>query len=217
MESLVRNPVPLLMASFQATKGRFTTYWRRRASKAKVNQIIDRQCEIFLELGAGNKPGARGWVTIDMMPTCDIWWDLTEGIPFPDETIAKIYSSHVFEHFSFQQGQRLFDECRRVLKPDGNFSICVPNARIYLEAYAKAEALTDKMFAWKPAYNNTTRIDYVNYIAFMDGHHRYMFDKENLLFILRHHGFRNVRERVFDPAIDLKERDFESIYAEAEK
>jgi hypothetical protein len=44
-----------------------------------------------------------------------------------------------------------------------------------------------------------------------------MFDEENLLFILESQGFKNVRLRQFDPAIDLKEREFESIYAEAEK
>lgn len=67
------------------------------------------------------------------------------------------------------------------------------------------------------AYNNTSRIDYVNYIAYMDGHHKYMFDEQNLIVILENKGFRNVRLRNFDPSLDLKERDFESIYAEAQK
>jgi len=44
-----------------------------------------------------------------------------------------------------------------------------------------------------------------------------MFDVENLLFILKSKGFRNVRLRPLDPSLDIKERDLESIYAEAEK
>jgi hypothetical protein len=51
----------------------------------------------------------------------------------------------------------------------------------------------------------------------MDGEHKYMFDEESLLFILGSKGFKNVRLREFDPALDLRERDFESIYAEADK
>jgi len=54
-------------------------------------------------------------------------------------------------------------------------------------------------------------------MAYMDGHHRYMFDEENILIILRKAGFRNVRLRAFDAAIDIKQRDFQSIYAYAEK
>jgi hypothetical protein len=51
----------------------------------------------------------------------------------------------------------------------------------------------------------------------MDGHHNYMFDEENLIYILKSKGMRNVRVREFNPSLDLKVRDFESIYAEAEK
>jgi hypothetical protein len=44
-----------------------------------------------------------------------------------------------------------------------------------------------------------------------------MFDEENLLYVLKSKAFRNAHLRSFDPSLDLKERDFESIYAEAEK
>ncbi len=70
---------------------------------------------------------------------------------------------------------------------------------------------------YPPAFNHTTLIDYANFIAYMDGEHKYMFDEENLLHILKSNGFRNVRLRPFDPNLDLQERDFVSIYAEAEK
>lgn len=75
----------------------------------------------------------------------------------------------------------------------------------------------NEFFGYKPAYNNTTRIDYVNYTTYMDGHHKYMFDEENLLYILKLKGFKNAHLRIFNPSLHLKERDFESIYAEAEK
>ena len=120
---------------------------------------------------------------------------------------------------SFKQGQRFLDECLRVLRPGGKFSICVPNARIYIEAYLRNVDLNEILLSnmYKPAYNHTTRIDYVNYMAYMDGHHKYMFDEENRIYILKSKGMRNVRLREFNPSLDLKERDFESIYAEAEK
>ncbi len=153
-----------------------------------------------------------------MTSSCDIYWDLRKGIPFPNDSINRIYSSHFFEHLTFKEIQQFLDECKRVLVPGGKFLICVPNARIYIEAYAKGGSLNaDTFLAYKPAYNHTTRIDYVNYTAYMDGQHKYMFDEENLAFILHSKGFRNIRWRQFDPSLDLQERDFESIYAEAEK
>jgi hypothetical protein len=104
-----------------------------------------------------------------------------------------------------------------VLVPGGKFLICVPNARIYLEAYAKGVPLDPSYFTVEGAYNRTTSIDCVNYMAYMCGGHKYMFDEENLLYILRSKGFKNVRPRDFDPSLDLESRRYESIYGEGEK
>lgn len=191
---------------------------KHQLSRRHIRRMLKERSEIFVELGAWNKKGEGGWVTIDITKDCDIFWDIRKGLPFPDESINKLYSSHLFEHLSFKEGQQLLDECRRVLIPGGTFSICVPNARLYIEAYLKSDSLDEnQFFGYKPAYNNTTRIDYVNYTAYMDGHHKYMFDEENLLYILGSTGFRNAHLRQFNPSLDPKVRDFESIYAEAEK
>ena len=187
-------------------------------SRFVIRRLLKERKKLLLEIGAGDKKGAGGWITLDMTEHCDIFWDLRNGLPFPDDSISKIYSSHFLEHLSFRESQQLLGECRRTLIPGGVFSICVPDAKLYLEAYFNLGSLDrNKAFGWKPAYNKTTQIDFVNYIAYMDGEHKYMFDKENLLFILELQGFRNARLRKFDQSIDLPERDFESIYAEAEK
>jgi predicted SAM-dependent methyltransferase len=218
IRDLLRDKIPFVSPVLRRVKANVRLRRHNRAVEIKIKRILEQRSEIFLELGAGDKKGVGNWVTVDVAGNSDIQWDLTKGLPFPNETIAKIYSSHVFEHFSFKEGQNLLEECRRVLIPDGEFSICVPNARLYIEAYAKAQLLDeDTFFTWKPAYNYTTRIDYVNYMAFMDDQHKYMFDEENLLHILKQRGFKNARLRHFDPALDREERDYESIYAEAEK
>jgi predicted SAM-dependent methyltransferase len=187
-------------------------------SKRKVRNILKQRAEILVEVGAGDVAGKNGWVTIDITDHCDIYWDLRKGIPFPDQSVTKIYSSHFFEHLSFRETQKFLAECRRALAPGGKFLICVPNARIWLEAYVKGTTLDPKAFlGWSPAYNHTTQIDYANYVAYMDGEHKYMFDEENLLFILNLAGFKNVSLRKFDPSLDKPERDQESIYAEAER
>jgi predicted SAM-dependent methyltransferase len=190
---------------------------RYEMSKRYIGRLLREKKPLLIEVGAGDKKGKNGWITIDMTKNCDIYWDLRKGMPFPDDSVTKLYSSHFFEHLSFREGQEFLSECLRVLIPGGNFSICVPNARIYIEAYLNSTLDSNRFFGYKPAYNNTTKIDYVNYTAYMDGHHKYMFDEENLIHILKRSGFKNARLRKFDPTNDLEERDFESIYAEAEK
>jgi len=210
IKNLTRRAVPFAVPLASAL--------RHLRSARKVRRLLKERREICIELGAGDKRGQGPWVTIDVTRSCDLYWDLRRGIPFPDARVSRIYSSHFFEHLSFRETQQFLDECRRVLAPGGRFSVCVPNARIYLEAYVKGTPLEGpEFFGYQPAYNRTTRIDYVNYTAYMAGEHKYMFDEDNLLFILSSKGFRNVRLRSFDPSLDLPERHFESIYAEAEK
>ena len=97
------------------------------------------------------------------------------------------------------------------------FSICVPNARLFVNAYLDSQFEAKELIGHMPAFNNTTKIDYLNYTAYMDGEHKYMFDEENLIYILKSKGMKNVKLRTFDSSLDLKVRDFESIYAVAEK
>jgi predicted SAM-dependent methyltransferase len=210
IKTFIREKVPFALPAVASI--------RHRASKGKIRRLLEQRREIFVELGAGEKGGRGDWITIDMTKKCDIYWDLRRGIPFPDASIHKLYSSHFFEHLSFEEIQSFLDDCMRVLAPGGQFSICVPNARLFIEAYSKGDSAdAAALCGFTPAYNHTTRIDCVNYMAYMGGAHKYMFDEENLLFILRSKGLRNVRLRPFDPGLDLREREFESIYAEAEK
>jgi predicted SAM-dependent methyltransferase len=213
-KKVIKATFPLLWPFIRAVASAV----RHQSSKKRIRRLLKERNELFVEVGAGDKKGENGWLTIDLTENCDIFWDLRRGLPFPDESLSKIYSSHFLEHLSYKQGQEFLDECKRVLTPGGTFSICVPNARIYIEAYVNAHSLdTSRFFGYKQAYNNTTKIDYVNYTAYMDCEHKYMFDEQNLVFVLTSKGFRNVRLREFDPTLDLEVRQFESIYAEAEK
>lgn len=215
IKKIIRSELPIIIIPIKSVTG----FIKQQLSKLRVKSILNKRDEIFLELGAGEKRGQGKWVTIDMTRSCDLFWDLTKGIPFPNKTIQKIYASHFFEHFSYRETQKLLDECMRVLIPGGTISICVPNAKLYIEAYIEQRTLDEEQFfsGWKPAYNATTKIDYVNYVAYMDGHHKYMFDEENLVHILNTKGFINTRIRKFDPTLDRKARDHESIYAEGMK
>jgi predicted SAM-dependent methyltransferase len=183
-----------------------------RPTPKRIKALLASNNPINLDIGGADK-GRNGWTTLDITDGCDLYWDLRKGIPFPDASVDAIYSSHLFEHLTYQQGQSVLTESMRVLKPGGTFSICVPNARIYIEGYLGVRNIPDEFYGWRPAFNETTAIDAVNYVAYMNGEHKYLFDIENLLHLLNSAGLTDVKERTLDPMVDRPERDYESIYA----
>lgn len=208
-------PEYILRGCIEARKNHLESQLLKTGQK-NAREIIQQNQPILLEIGAGSKKGTNGWVTLDVCMDCDIYWDLLMPLPFPDNSVTKIYSSHVLEHFFYPDLLKLLGECYRILKPDGVFSICVPNASMYMKGYLSEEEFKLKDI-YKPAYFINTKIDYVNYIAYMGGHHRYMFDEQNLLAVLEKANFKEVRHRNFEPGLDREERDWESIYAEGKK
>tara|TARA_A100000164_G_scaffold359497_1_gene372215 strand:- start:285 stop:932 length:648 start_codon:yes stop_codon:yes gene_type:complete len=178
-------------------------------------ESLKKQSEIKLELGSGSKKGGNGWTTIDI-GDADIKWDLKFGIPLPDESVSRIYSSHLLEHMSYNDLIPFLKECKRVLTVGGEFSVCVPNSRLYIDAYKDGKLFIDRNEWWQPGMIDTgSNIDQLNYVAYMLNEHKYMFDEQNLINTLTKAGFLNARLRKFDDSLDLIERDKESIYAKA--
>lgn len=180
-------------------------------------RVLATKKTIKLELGSGAKKGVNGFTTVDIYGA-DIHRDLKLGIPLKDNTVSVIYTSHMLEHISYSQLIPFLKECLRVLKAGGQISVCVPNARNYIQAYIEKRHFRDSSSFYEPAVIDTgSYIDQVNYIAYMADKHCYMFDEENLINTLRKAGFKSVELRSFDEAVDLNIRDVESIYATAIK
>ena len=183
-----------------------------------INEISKRET-IFLELGASDIKREDFWVTSDISRKSDIYLDLLKPFPFPNNSIDKIYSSHVLEHFKTKEIIQILKEVNRVLKPGGLISTCVPNSAIYIDAYSKDKTLDPGTWlGFKPASEQIySKIDYINYIGHLDGYHKHLFDVANLIQLLENVGFKKAKEREFDSSLDLKVRDYESIYVDAIK
>ena len=208
MRTLVPGSTELYEASIR--------WWKSRETPKKVRSILSSATPIDLDIGAGDV-SRPGWVTLDISDDCDLYWDLRLGIPFPTGTVRTVYSSHLLEHMDYESGQTLLAEVMRVLQPGGIVSVCVPDARLYIDAYLGVRELAPDHDFWPPALHGTEGLSLINYIAYMGGEHKCLFDTESLLARLCAAGFTDVQSRSFDPAIDLPEREFESIYATARK
>lgn len=194
-----------------------TSLVTRFKNKSTLRRVLsgDRIC---VELGpaGSSKPG---WVGIDLAGA-DINLDLTRfPLPFPTASVDQVYASHVFEHFSYPEPMlTIMKECHRVLKDGGTLSVCVLNAAFWVDAYMKG-AFPERPQSdfHQPAMHDNSRMDILNYTAYMDGEHKHLFDPEGLLNILSKAGFQRVEQRQFDPDLDLEVHDWESIYAVATK
>jgi predicted SAM-dependent methyltransferase len=188
-----------------------------RGRKA-AERILATGKPIRLEIGSGPR-GLSDWTSLDRNIGAHVQHDLTKPLPFPDGSVDEVYSSHVLEHFTYPRPLlSVLEECHRVLKPGGRIRIAVPNARVFLQAYFEPEGFDRERFCNEDVgLHFTSRIDVVNFIAYLGGDHKFLFDSENLPLVLAEAGFRDVRMREFDPAIDVARRVHESIYAEAVK
>ena len=190
MKTYLKNLVkksPLLILKIKNVVNKFYMFLSRSKWKS-----LKKQSEIKLELGSGSK-GRNGWTTIDLEDADK--WDLKFGIPLPDKSVNKIYSSHLLEHMSYNDLIPFLKECKRVLAV-GEFSVCVPNSRLYIEAYKDGKLFQDRNEWWQPAMIDTgSNIDQLNYVAYMLNEHKYMFDEQNLINTLTKAGFLNARLR----------------------
>lgn len=193
--------------------------WAARSplSRLRACRLLARGGELKLEIGSGPVAGRDGWVTLDLVAGADVYWDLQRGLPFPDGSATLIYSSHTLEHFAYRDLMALLRECRRVLRPGGEISACVPNAGLYLRAYTDPDSFDRSHLGFQPAVYSDLPIDIANYMAYMNGDHRHMFDEQNLVRVLQDAGFVDCRLRPWDAARDPAERRHESLCARGMK
>ncbi len=115
-----------------------------------------------------------------------VFHDLSYGVPFADNTIDCVVSSHFLEHLSQRDGRRLVEEIYRVLKPGGRVRLSVPDLDYALSLYARGEK--ERMLR--------------NYF-FVDQHgsyyarHKYMYDFDILKTVLAEKGFTQIAKCAF--------------------
>jgi predicted SAM-dependent methyltransferase len=178
--------------------------------------------DLFINLGCGYRP-FPGWVNVDIArgPQVDIVWDLRRGLPFRDGSCAAIFSEHVIEHLSKEDGELFLKECYRTLQSGGVLRVSTPDAGRYLHSYAgDGEFLRHSAFS-EPM---TTPLDRINQMMREYGQHLWVYDTDSLKLALRQAGFGRTLKQGFGisvhprmQGIDSESREFESLYVEAVK
>ncbi len=116
--------------------------------------------------------------------------ELNYGIPFFDNSVPNIYSSHFFEHLFKDQAINLLKECFRVTEPGGMIRICVPNLEDEVNAIQEA---VDKYKSGnnKHAIQHFVTIEHQGYLPAFSNH-RCMYDLAEMTELLEAVGYRDV-------------------------
>jgi SAM-dependent methyltransferase len=193
------------------------------------------QRPLKLQLGCGPGAVPAGWINLDgswnallakyplarriiktlqLLPAglADVPWssdvvfhDLRRPLPFPDQSFAAVYGSHILEHLYLDQARRLLAECLRVLQPGGVLRMVVPDVYALAEEYVRegkingqvkeqgeklwADRLNERLGFRSPSAPSGNAIFRV-YSAWNDFHsHKWMYDSQSLLFYFQSAGF----------------------------
>jgi predicted SAM-dependent methyltransferase len=83
---------------------------------------------IQLNIGSGKNP-KKDYINIDNRDVSgNMVWDIRDGLPFPDESVSKIISSHFIEHLDEDEVIDFLEEMLRILKPGCLIDILCPHA-----------------------------------------------------------------------------------------
>jgi predicted SAM-dependent methyltransferase len=178
--------------------------------------------DLLINLGCGYSP-LRGWINVDLArgSQVDVVWDLRKSLPFASGSCSAIFSEHVIEHLSKEDGENLLRECFRILQPAGVLRLSTPDAGKFLRSYAG-----DQEFLNHPEFSQTieTPLDRINKMMREDGQHLWVYDAASIRLLLQRVGFTNPIEQRFGKSvhakmqgIDSAGRAFESVYLEAVK
>lgn len=135
--------------------------------------------------------------------------DLSKTIPFHDNIITNIFSSHFLEHLKKEEAIKLLKEIYRSLKPSGRLRLSIPDLSYAISLYPKEK---NKML------NQYFFIDHENEYS----SHKYMYDYDMLYKILKNIGFTKIirssyKNSDFLDCEKLDNREVDSLFIEAYK
>ena len=127
--------------------------------------------------------------------------DVLKGLPHNDNSVDKIYCSHVLEHLSFEDFHLAIKEVYRCLRKGGEFRIVMPDLRVYATDYLNSvDSEASNLFMNKSMLGIQKRpVGVLNRLIDSLGnhHHLWLWDAESTAAALQVHGFSDVRNFKF--------------------
>lgn len=177
-----------------------------------------------------------GWLNTDLAALPDVMiMDATAPYPFGAESFQYVFSEHMIEHVSYEDGGRMLRECHRSLRLGGVIRVTTPDLATVAGLYGRSLSETQERYLTWFAETFLPNTQPRSAAAAINAHfrmwgHQFLYDEHTLSDSLRAAGFRSVvRTRLGESAhaplrgIENVDRyppgllDFESVALEATK
>lgn len=146
---------------------------------------------VKVHLGPGSKRYIDGWINVDanfISARPDVWADLRNTLPFPDNSVDVIYSHHVIEHLPDTLLAFHFRQMFRCLKPGGFIRVGGPNGDVAMRKYLEGD---DAWFSDWPDKRRSTGGRLVNFLL-CRGEHQTILTASYLQELAGDAGFGNI-------------------------
>lgn len=135
----------------------------KKSTKKQTKTKAKKDLVIAVDLGCGQRKATKEYfeenmkispdkvigVDIAKCEDADVIHDLTKfPYPFKDESVDAIYASHFVEHLDGIERMKFFNECYRILKPNGIMRLLHPY-------YKSVRAVQDPTHKWPPISENS--------------------------------------------------------------
>ena len=188
-----------------------------------AQQIAGSPRPLYLNLGSGPRGIASPhWINIDGYPDTNVQHlvDISRRLPIPDNSFDGIFSEHVQEHFSLDDGIALLRECHRILVPGGWLRIVMPDAEKIMRTYFDNPS---ELMSHRPAPSGIA-METVNDYFRQRYEHQCLYDFDLARHALEAAGFTHVTRSSFtdgrsprEMILDDSKYAWESLYVEAAK
>jgi len=139
-----------------------------------------------IKLNIGSRIRAEGWKTLDIQagPGVDYVGDCSALSQFASASIETIYASHVLEHISFRQIEKVLKEWRRVLQPGGTLMVAVPDmdaiCRLYVHPQTTPQDHTNLMMMMFGAQDDLHDFHHVGFNSELIAYYLHRADFEKI-------------------------------------
>ncbi len=158
--------------------------------------LLTKSLKFLVAIGLLGKNSITAMPVVPGFKMCDV----SKGLPFKNNEVDWIYTSHLLEHLTPEKANLVINECRRVLVEGGIIRILVPDLRLLVDDYLKAKQTNnpesaDRFMESLSLHAVGNPPPFFNRILerWTTGH-QWMYDYESLAHKLREAGFKEVQK-----------------------
>jgi predicted SAM-dependent methyltransferase len=205
--------VRLRIPSRAGVQRRAAKLYRKMARAEARRRLRTLPSHAKVQLGCGERP-FPGWINVDLERSVrpDVRLDLRGGFPAPADSVAFVFSEHVFEHLTLEDGQRILADCHTALEPGGVMRVAMPDLRYIVDRYVEGKSQGDiaPEATTGPGYSSIDSPARLLNYALRSWGHLYLYDVDELCLRMREAGFSRVEPREFGQSEHAELSDRES-------